>query len=99
MTVIISKPEQNLREELAALRAKVTAGVNQEAFWFSGDGTTTTFTIPRGWKPKFAYVAGALKRPGTGEDYTVSYDGFVYSVTFAVAPSTVDVGVICVREV
>jgi hypothetical protein len=31
MTVTISKPEQNLREELAALRAKVAAGVAQEA--------------------------------------------------------------------
>jgi len=99
MTVNISKPEQNLREELAALRAKVAAGVAQEAFWFSGDGATTTFGLPRGWKPKFTYVSGALKRPGTGEDYTVSYDGFIYSLVFAVAPATVDVGVICVREV
>ena len=99
MTVNISKPEQNLREELAALRAKVAAGVAQEAFWFSGDGATTTFALPRGWKPKFTHVDGALKRPGTGEDYTVSYDGFIYSLVFAVAPATVDVGVICVREV
>ena len=99
MTVSISKPEQNLREELAALRAKVAAGVAQEVFWFSGDGATTTFALPRGWKPKFAFVCGALKRPGTGEDYTVSYDGFIYSLVFAVAPATVDVGVICVREV
>ena len=99
MTVNISKPEQNLREELAALRAKVAAGVAQEAFWFSGDGATTTFALPRGWKPKLAFVSGALKRPGTGEDYTVSYDGFIYSLVFAVAPATVDVGVICVREV
>ena len=99
MIVNISKPEQNLREELAALRAKVVAGVAQEAFWFSGDGATTTFALPRGWKPKFAYVSGALKRPGIGEDYTVSYDGFIYSLVFAVAPATVDVGVICVREI
>ena len=99
MTVNISKPEQNLREELAALRAKVAAGVAQEAFWVSGDGATTSFALPRGWKPKFAYVDGALKRPGTGEDYTVSYDGFIHTITFAVAPATVDLGVICVREV
>ena len=99
MTVYIEKPAQNLREELSALRAKVAAGLAQEAFWFSGDGATTTFALPRGWKPKFAYVGGALKRPGSGEDYTVSYDGFIYSLVFAVAPATVDVGVICVREV
>ena len=99
MTVYIEKPAQNLREELAALRAKVAAGAAQEAFWFSGDGATTTFALPRGWKPKFAYVSGALKRPGTGEDYTVIYNGFIYSLTFTVAPAAVDVGVICVREV
>ena len=98
MTVTITKPEQNLREELSALRAKVAIGVAQEAFWFSGDGATTTFALLRGWKPKFAYVGGAFKRPGTGEDYTLSFDGFIYRVTFAVAPATVDVGVICVRE-
>lgn len=60
MTVPITKPALNLREELAALRAKVAAGVAQEAFWLSGDGATTTFALPRGWKPKFAYVDGAL---------------------------------------
>ncbi len=99
MTVYIEKPAQNLREELAALRAKVAEGVAQEAFWFSGTGAQTAFVLPRGWKPKFVYVDGTLRRPGTGEDYTVSFDGFIYTVTFAVAPATVDVGVICVREV
>ena len=99
MTVYIEKPAQNLREELSALRAKVAAGVAQEAFWFSGTGAQTDFALPRGWKPKFAYVGGALKRPGTGEDYTVAYDGFIYSLTFTVAPAAADVGVICMREV
>jgi hypothetical protein len=99
MTVYVEKPELNLREELAALRAKVAAGVAQEAFWFSGTGAQTAFVLKRGWKPKFVYVDGALRRPGTGEDYTVGYDGFIYTVNFAVAPAAVDVGVICVREV
>jgi hypothetical protein len=99
MTVNIEKPSLNLREELSMLRAKVASGIAQEAFWFSGTGAQTAFALPRGWKPKFVYVDGALKRPGTGEDYTVSYDGFIYSLVFAVAPATVDVGAICVREV
>ena len=98
MTVYIEKEAQNLREELAALRARVASGVAQEAFWFSGTGAQTAFALPRGWKPKLVYVDGALRRPGTGEDYSVSYDGFIYTVNFAVAPATVDVGVICVRE-
>lgn len=98
MTVTITKPAVNLREELAALRARIAADVAQEAFWFSGTGAQTSFTLPRGWKPKFIYVDGVLRRPGTGEDYTVNYDGFIYSLVFAVAPAAVDVGVICMRE-
>jgi hypothetical protein len=98
MTVHIEKEAQNLREELAALRARVAVGVAQEAFWFSGTGAQTAFALPSGWKPRFVYVDGALRRPGTGEDYTVSVDGFIHTVKFAVAPATVDVGLICVRE-
>lgn len=99
MTVTITKPAVNLREELAVLRARLTVSLVQEAFWFSGDGATTTFALPRGWTPKFVFVDGALKRPGTGEDYTVSYDGFIYSLVFAVAPAAVDIGALCMREV
>ena len=96
MTVSISKPAVNLREELAS---KGSVPVAQEAFWFDGDGTETTFVMPKGWKPKFVYALGLLKRPGDLEDYTVSYDGFIYSVVFAVAPAVGDVAVICNREV
>ena len=99
MTVLVTKPTVNIREDFTSLRAKVLSSVAQEAFWFSGDVTTTTFALPRGWKPKFVYVGGALNRPGMGKDYTVSYDGFFYSLVFAVAPAAVDVGVICVQEV
>lgn len=98
MTVIVEKAAVNLREELAALRAKVAQSYKQEPFWFAGNGSTTTFALARGWKPKFVYVDGALKREGSTEDYTVTYDGFIYSVVFAVAPATVDVGVISVME-
>ncbi|MEC8582708.1 MAG: hypothetical protein VXZ18_18380, partial [Pseudomonadota bacterium] len=64
MTVYIEKEAQNLREELAALRARVAMGMAQEAFWFSGTGAQTAFALPRGWKPKFVYVDGALRRQG-----------------------------------
>jgi len=99
MTVNIERPAQNLREELASLRARIASGVAQEAFWNSGTGAQTAFPLPRGWRPKFVYVDGAIKRPGKGEDYTVSFDGFIYTVVFVAAPAAVDVGVICVRKV
>ncbi|WP_417257342.1 hypothetical protein [Celeribacter sp.] len=93
MTVKVSKEEMNLREELNKLRAQVAR--RQEPFWFDGNGADTSFALPHGWKPKFVYVDGALYREGASEDYTVTFDGFVYTVEFAVAPSTVDVGIIC----
>lgn len=92
MTVIVSKPAVNLREELADLRNQPR--YVQEVFWFSGDSSNTTFELANGWKPKFVYVDGALYREGSSEDYTVVYDGFTYSVEMAVAPSSVDVGII-----
>jgi hypothetical protein len=45
------------------------------------------------------FVDGSLYRPGSGEDYTISYDGFIYTVVMAVAPASVDVGIIAEREV
>ena len=98
MAVTITKPALNLREELAALRAQVKLS-EQEVFWFSGNSSTTSFALSRGWKPKFVYVNGALYRPGTGEDYTISYDGFIYSIVFAVAPAAVDIGIVSQRDV
>jgi hypothetical protein len=97
MTVIIEKPAVNLREELADLRNQPR--YVQEVFWFTGNATITTFALERGWKPKFVYNAGALQKEGTGEDYTVSYDGFIYRVVFATAPANGnDVGIIAERE-
>lgn len=97
MTVRISKPKISLREILTSLINK--GEYAQEVFWFNGNGTTTTFTLPIGWKPKFIYVNGALRREGSSEDYTVSYDGFQYSIVLASAPSAVDIGIICNRLV
>jgi hypothetical protein len=97
MTVIIEKPAINLRETLADLANQPR--YVQEVFWFSGDASETDFALERGWKPKFVYDAGALQKEGSGDDYTVSYDGFIYTVVFAVAPASgADVGIISERE-
>lgn len=98
MTVYIEKPAVNLREELAALKAKVTAGVAQQQFWFSGDGIETDFAMAKGWKPLHVFDAGSLQKEGTSDDYEVVYDGFVYTVSFNVAPTNGnDIGIIGVR--
>lgn len=97
MTVRASKQGIKLREELASLRKQLC--VRQQTFWFSGDSSQTDFPLPRGWKPVNVFVDGSIYRPGSGEDYTISYDGFIYTVVMAVAPASVDVGIICEREV
>jgi len=97
MTISITKPAINLREKLAEF-AGIKPAPEQETFWFSGDSSTTDFDLPQGWKPVNVFSDGALKRPGSGEDYTTSFDGFIYTVSFAVAPAAVDIGIIAERE-
>ena len=97
MTVTATKPAINLRDELTSLRNPVR--FEQQTFFYSGDSSTTDFPLPKGWRPANVFVDGALYRPGSSEDYTISFDGFVYTVVMAVAPASVDVGIICEREV
>lgn len=92
-------PEKNLREELARLSEQTKAyGGPLEDFWFTGDASETDFTLPRGWKAKHVYDAGLIQRPGSG--YTISFDGYACTISFAVAPgSGSDVCVLAQREV
>lgn len=93
MTVIVSKPAINLREELAFLRNQ--GGYEEQQFWFAGDGSETDFAMEKGWKPLHVFNAGALQKEGSGDEYTVVYDGFIYTVSFNVAPTSGnDIGVI-----
>lgn len=84
MTISVSHPAINLREKLSELAARPQ--YSQYQFWFLGDGTTTDFALPRGWKPLHVFVHGELHKEGAAEEYTVLYDGFIYTVSFNVAP-------------
>jgi len=97
MTVSISKPAMNLREQLAKLAGLKPAPV-YETFWFTGDSSTTDFALEDGWKPVNVFSDGSIQKPGSGEDYEVSFDGFIYTVSFASAPAAVDIAVIAERE-
>ncbi len=87
----VAKPAINLRETLVAL--KRPAPTRRETFWTSGDGSTTDFVVEEGWKPTNVYVDGLLYRPGDAEDYTVSFDGCIYTVVLAVAPAAVSIAI------
>lgn len=97
MTVYIEKPAINFRAMLAKM-AGVKPAPEHETFWFSGDGSTTRFTLQPGWAPVNVFVNGGLYRPGVAEDYTTSFDGFRHTIEMAVAPSAVDVAILAVRK-
>lgn len=89
MSVNISKPALNLREELASLRAKTAPP--RATFWAVGDSAATTFALARGWKSTDVFVGGAIMRPGADNDHTRNLDGFAWSITFVVAPAAVNI--------
>ena len=89
MSVRISAPAKNLREELNELRN--LSSYAEQQFWFTGDGSTTDFALTNGWKPLHVFNAGLLQKEGSGDDYTVSSG----TVSFNVAPTNGnDIGVI-----
>lgn len=91
MTVLVTQPAKNLREELASLKYK--GGHTHAVAEFTGDSTAVSFAIQAGWKPYAVYSAGARKRKGASEDYTVTFDGHIYTVVFAVAPAAVNIDI------
>ena len=87
-------PAANLREEITR---QETAGEVLEIHWGVGDTSETDFVMPAGYKPKFVYEAGLIVKEGSGEDYTVTFDGFLYTVVFGAAPAAVNLGFMIVR--
>lgn len=93
MAITITKPSISLRSELATLKGQIHRLLNRgrmQEFWFVGDGSETDFAVPSGWKPLHVYDAGALQKEGAADEYTVTYDGFAYTVTFGAAPSNLN---------
>jgi len=85
MSVKVTKDKIVIREKLASITKVVNTGLVN--FWFLGDAVVTSFILPIGFKPYSVYNAGARVKEGSADEYTVSYDGSVYSVVFAVAPA------------
>lgn len=93
----VTKPAMQLRTELTKA-GRNTVPV-QHTFWFDGDASTTDFALAAGWKPTNVFVGGALMRPGASDDYEIAFDGFIYTVSFSVAPAATDIGIIAERQV
>lgn len=84
MTATITQSAINVRAGLFS--ASKVAGVLQAPVLEDGDGSETDFSLPQGLKPYSVHNNGSLSVEGASEDYTVLFDGFIYTVRFAVAP-------------
>ena len=93
-------PAKYLRDELQR-KSEARAALGRIPVFFDHDAVTSqvAFVLPKGYTTKAVYSAGLLKRVGSTKDYTVNTDGFVETVTFAVAPgNTVQVSIMAVRS-
>jgi len=81
-------PTINVNAELNAANEKLSkAATKPKSFGFNGNAAITLFELQSGWRPQSVYVAGVRKFEGATSDYTITYDGFIYGVSFAVAPA------------
>ena len=93
MAVNITKPAVNLREELARLNGVATPS-RRATFDHEFNGSDPSVVLPNGWKPFAVYLNGTRQREGANNDYSASFDGFVWTVTFEVTPSNISVAII-----
>jgi hypothetical protein len=88
----VAIPAQNLREELAAARARQAVNQSAPSRPFDFDATTgqTDFTLPAGWEVERVVSGGSTKRESptsaNSKDWMRVFDGFRETVRFAVAP-------------
>ena len=85
----ISRAARNIRD----LLQRKPSESRLHTFWFEGDNVELDFALPVGWQPAMVFVDGSLMRIGELEDYTVKNDGFEFTISFAVAPAGVNIGV------
>lgn len=85
----IKQPTKNLRDELISTKATLfrlrNSAKERYTFTFEPAASDTTITLEPGWKPLRSYTNGVRDAEGSGYDYTVSTDGYLYTLTYAVA--------------
>ena len=94
-------PAQSLREELARVNEQLNYyGQQPVPQRFVGDSVETDFILDVGWIPtEQVYVDGSLVLKGASDEYTLTDDGFLKGLSFAVAPGAVDVVIFAIRGV
>jgi hypothetical protein len=82
------QPAMLLRDELRR-KDEARQALGKIPVYMQDVGVTskTAFTLQLGYQVVAVYAAGLLKDVGVTLDYTLSFDGFRWTVTFAVAPA------------
>lgn len=87
MAATVTSSTLNLRELLSKINALINLFKQPPLLEknFSGNGSTTTFALPAGWRPHAVYVAGSRQ---LGAVWSVTYDVNVASIVFTSAPAS-----------
>lgn len=98
MTFIATRPARTLSDTQAQKQESPLAGV-VDCLVLS-DGTSLEYPVLKGYKPFMVFVAGEKYYEGDNHDYTVKYDGFLYTVVFNnVAPPAGNMSFLITRVV
>jgi hypothetical protein len=94
------QPSMLLRDELRRREdAKRAEGRVPRPFPYVGDGTKASFTLPYGWSVHAVYRQGLIMAEGAANDYTTSFDGYRWTVTFpAAVPNNYNVCIMGVKN-
>ena len=83
MSVTVTQPSINIREELANLPKQQVL----RAFFFTGVTAQNTFVMLEGWKPIQVFDTGSLQREGASEAYILTVQTNLYSIVFDTSPA------------
>lgn len=80
MNTKISRSAKRLSDTQTQKQESPLAGVVD--YLVVSDGTSLEYAVLKGYKPFMIFVGGEKYYEGDNHDYTVKYDGFVYTVVF-----------------
>jgi hypothetical protein len=98
--VRFTQPAMQLRDELRlAYGVRRGEALSPSPFWFTATGALASFTLPIGYDIHAVYRQGMLMRNGGPNDYTATFDGYRWTVTFSTnVPSNYNICIMGVRN-
>lgn len=86
-TIIVSEAT-NILPDLSSQVNSIKSNKDIVVFDYQGTSNQVNFSLPTGYTKSSVVKGGRRVREGTTKDYTTSFDGFIETVQFNVAPNT-----------